>query len=66
MKHLQKQLDDLNRENEKLKNQLRVQEEQGKQDRSPRRARPKKKDIDRIHVLETKIEELKAVSRQFF
>lgn len=66
MKHLQKQLDDLRRENEKLKNQLRVQEEQTKQDKSPRRARPQKKDIDRIHILETKIEELKAVSCYFF
>jgi len=65
VKHLQKQLDDLYRENDKLKNQLRVQEEQSKQDKSPRRARPKKKDVDRIHVLETKIEELKTVSHCF-
>ena len=63
MELLQKQFNHLRRENKKLNNQLRVQT---KQKRAPQRARSRKEDIDRINVLETKIEKLKIVSRYFF
>lgn len=62
MEQLQKQFNDLRRENKKLNNQLRVQT---KQDRAPQRARSRKEDIDHINILETKIEKLKIVSRYF-
>ena len=63
MEQLQRQLGDLRRENEKLKNQLRVQKAPTK---STQRARSRKGDIERINVLETKIEQLKIVSRYLF
>jgi hypothetical protein len=59
VEQLQKQFNHLRRENKKLNNQLRVK-------RAPQRARSRKEDIDRINVLETKIDKLKIVSRYFF
>ncbi|KAK2466061.1 hypothetical protein APHAL10511_001703 [Amanita phalloides] len=62
-KHLQKQLHDLRRENERLKAELLTQQVLNSSDGEPRQVRSRK-DANRINDLETKVRELKALTRR--